>query len=169
MQRRGAPLRYTGIFDLESRYPGRDRGIHLGHFSTGVALAEVKVNVTTGKTRVVRLVVAQDVGRAINPIDVEGQIEGAMVMELGAALMEEYIPGQTLDLTRYRIPRIRDVPELKVIVVEVASREGPYGAKGVGEAATGHVRAALLNAVSDAAGIRIGRIPASPQRLKETV
>jgi aldehyde oxidoreductase len=165
MERQGVPLRYTGVFDLHERYPDAESGTYLGHFSSGVALAEVAVNISTGKTRVVRLVVAQDVGRAVNPIDVQGQIEGGMAMEMGAALMEEYVPGITMDFKRYHIPRVRDMPEMKVIVVEVASHEGPFGAKGVGEAASGHVRAALINAISDAAGVRIRRIPVSPEHL----
>jgi aldehyde oxidoreductase len=166
LRRRALPLKYTGVFDLEGKQGGDRPYPYLGHFSVGVALAEVIVDTTKGKTRVARLIVAQDVGRAINPIDVEGQIEGAMVMELGAALMEEYVPGQTVDLVHYRIPRVRDVPELKTIVVEVASKDGPFGAKGVGEAASGHVRAAILNAIRNGTGVRVTRLPASAERIR---
>ncbi len=90
-------------------------------------------------------------------------------MELGATLMEEYIPGQTLDLKHYRIPRIRDFPEIKVLLVERPGRHGPLGAKGAGEAVMGHVRAAIANAVYDATGVRIRRLPAIPARVLEAL
>jgi CO/xanthine dehydrogenase Mo-binding subunit len=111
---------------------------------------------------VLKVVVAQDVGRAINPVDLRGQIEGAVVMELGATLMEEYIPGQTLDLKSYRIPRIKDVPEITVLPLEYPSHDGPHGAKGVGEAVMGHTRAAIVNGFYNATGVRLPRIPATP-------
>ena len=167
--RRGLPLKYTGIFDLEARYPEAARPPHLGHFTVGAAVAEVSVNLRTGRVKALRLVVAQDAGRVINPIDVRGQIEGAAVMDLGAVLTEEYVLGQTLDFKSYRLPRMRDVPELKVIVVEVPGHAGPHGVKGIGEAALGHVRAAVLNAIADATGVRIRRLPATPQRVLEAL
>jgi len=167
--RRRLPRRYTGVFDLEARYPKQGRPRYLGHFSVGAALAEVSVNVTTGKVNVTRLVVAQDVGKAVNPIDVRGQIEGAAMMDLGAALLEEHVPGHTLDFKRYRLPRTRDLPQLKVIVVEVPGVDGPHGVKGVGEAAAGHVRAAILNAIYDAIGVRVRRLPATPERVLEAL
>jgi CO/xanthine dehydrogenase Mo-binding subunit len=125
----------------------------------------VHLDLITGKVRVLRVAVAQDVGRALNPVDIAGQVEGAVVMDVGSALMEEHIPGQTLSFKSYPIPRSKDAPEIEVILVEVAGKDGPYGAKGVGEAVMGHTRAAILNAVSDAAGIRITQIPVTPARL----
>ncbi len=164
-ERTGQPLKCTGTFSLDDNLPQSGQTHALGHFVVGVALAQVRVNIKTGKIKVLRVVVAQDVGRAINPVDLQGQIEGAVVMELGATLMEEYIPGQTLNLKQYRIPRIRDVPEIKVLLVEELGKDGPLGAKGAGEAVMGHIRAAITNAIYDAAGVRIHRIPATPARV----
>jgi CO/xanthine dehydrogenase Mo-binding subunit/aerobic-type carbon monoxide dehydrogenase small subunit (CoxS/CutS family) len=168
-QRTGQPLKYTGSFSLNGRLLQDGPSHALGHYVAGVALAQVRVNVKSGKVKVLRVVVAQDVGRAINPVDLQGQIEGAVVMELGATLMEEYIPGQTLNLKHYRIPRIRDVPEIKVLLIERPGKHGPLGAKGAGEAVMGHVRAAIANAVYDATGVRIHRLPATPARVLEAL
>ena len=79
--------------------------------------------------------------------------------------MEEHIPGKTLDFKSYTIPRAKDAPEIDVILVEVQGKDGPYGAKGVGEAVMGHSRAAIMNAISDAAGKRITQVPATPERV----
>jgi CO/xanthine dehydrogenase Mo-binding subunit len=160
-KRTGQSPKYTGTLDLSDRLPQDRRQQSLGHFVVGVTLAQVRVNIKTGRVKVLQVVVAQDVGRAINPVDLQGQIEGAVVMELGATLMEEYIPGQTLDLKSYRIPRIKDMPEIKIILIEGGSRDGPLGAKGVGEAVMGHIRGAIANAIYDATGVRVRHLPAT--------
>ena len=165
LERTGAPRSYLGAQDLEARYPRETRPKYLGHFVAGVAIARVSVNTRSGNTLVPEVIVAQDVGRAINPQDLRGQIEGAVVMELGASVMEEYRPGESLDFKSYRIPRISDVPQIKVHLVEVPSRHGPHGAKGAGEAVMGHTRAAILNAIADATGVRIRELPATPARI----
>jgi len=125
--------------------------------------------VITGRSKVLKVVVAQDIGHAINPIDLEGQIEGAVVMELGSVLMEEHIPGQTLSFKTYSMPRAKDAPKIESILVETEGSHGPFGAKGVGEAMMGHTRAAMLNAICDAAGKRITRIPVTPGRLLQAL
>jgi len=165
MAQAGRALRYRGTFDLEDRYDRENRPRYLGQFSVGTAVATVSVQLRTGKVRTRQLVLAQDVGRVINLTDLTGQLEGAAVMDVGAALMEEYVPGRTLGFGAYRIPRAPDAPEIKVIPVEVPSQHGPHGCKGVGETGTGHVRAALINAIYHAIGARVRRIPASPQRV----
>ena len=165
IERTGAPRSFLGAQDLEDRYPREIRPKYLGQFVVGVAIARVSVNTRSGKTVVPEVIVAQDVGRAINPQDLRGQIEGAVVMELGASLMEEYFPGQTVDFKSYRIPRISDAPQIGVHLVEIPSRHGPHGAKGAGEAVMGHTRAALLNAIADATGVRVRELPATPGRI----
>jgi CO/xanthine dehydrogenase Mo-binding subunit len=161
---------FTGVLDLEEHYPDRDpRFSQLGHFVCGAAIAQVRLDRLTGKVKVLKVVVAQDVGRAINPLDLEGQIQGAVLMELGSALMEEHIPGRTLDFKSYPVPRAKDAPEIEVILVEVPGIDGPYGAKGAGEAMMGHSRAAILNAISDAAGTRLTHIPVTPARLRSFI
>jgi CO/xanthine dehydrogenase Mo-binding subunit len=166
----GKPTQFTGILDLEGRYPQRDARFMLtGNFVSGAAVAQVQLDVKTGKIKVLKVIVAQDVGRAINPIDLEGQIEGAVVMELGSVLMEEFVPGKTLNFKTYSIPRAKDAPEIESILVETEGSDGPHGAKGVGEAIMGHTRAAILNAICDAANKRITQLPVTPRRLLEAL
>jgi CO/xanthine dehydrogenase Mo-binding subunit len=165
MDRVGLSLVYTGALDLEDRFPKSERPQYLGHFVAGITLAQVRVTKRTGVVEVLRAILAQDVGKALNPQDLEGQLQGAIVMDLGAALMEEYIPGETLDFKSYPLPRTTDVPQIEVIPVEVPGHDGPLGAKGVGEATMGHTRAAILNATCDAIGARLRRIPATPERV----
>jgi aldehyde oxidoreductase len=165
-QRIGHPLRYTGSLNLTHREQGNGKSKPLTHFVVGAAAAQVRVNIKNGKIHVLRVVIAQDVGRTINPVDLQGQVEGAVVMELGATLLEEYIPGQTLDFKSYQIPRIKDVPEITVLPVERSGQDGPLGSKGIGEAVLGHTRAAIANAFFNATGCRLQHIPATPARVK---
>jgi len=113
---------------------------------------------------VVRAVGATDVGKAINPLGLQGQVEGGLIMGIGHALTEEFIVENgeifTDSLSRYRMPSIKHVPEdIKVIIVEDPTAEGPYGGKGVGEISTMPVPPAIVNAVYNACGIRLNRIP----------
>ena len=108
---------------------------------------------------------AKDMGRAVNPSGAEGQIQGSIVMGMGAALYEEYIPGQTTDLSQYQLPLVACMPEIKVILVEVPSRLGPYGVKGLGEAPLLPSTPAIINAVSRAISSRLRSIPATPERV----
>lgn len=125
--------------------------------------AEVEVDPGTGEVGVTRLVAAADAGRAINPLACVQQIEGSTVLGLGMALMEEVVfdGGRTLNPTflDYKLPTLVDVPETEAIVVECAQDEGPYGARGIGESATGAVPAALGNAVLDATGVQMTSLP----------
>jgi CO/xanthine dehydrogenase Mo-binding subunit len=105
------------------------------------------------------------VGRIINPQGVKGQVEGAILMSLGAALMEEYIPGVSTGFGDYYLPTIRSAPEIEVILVEVPSRWGPLGAKGIGEGATLPTAPAILNAICHATGARVRQLPATPERV----
>ena len=106
-------------------------------FSFAAQAAEVEVNTITGEVSVLRVVAATDVGMAINPIGLQGQVEGGIVMGLGNALIEDFIVKEgrvvTDRLARYRIPSIVHAPEIISLIVEDPAREGPYGAKGVGE------------------------------------
>jgi xanthine dehydrogenase molybdenum-binding subunit len=141
------------------------------HFAYGYAtqVAEVEVDVETGKVRVLRVAAAHDVGKAINPTAVEGQIEGGVVMGIGLALTEqmELRDGvlMTDTLAKYKIPRTEDVPEIVPIIVEMPSAEGPFGAKGVGEIPSIPTVPAIVNAIYDATGVRCLNIPVTPERL----
>jgi aldehyde oxidoreductase len=138
-------------------------------YGFGAHLAEVSVDIELGTVRVLRIVAAHDVGRAINPTLVEGQIEGGAAQGLGMALMEEFFPGKGENLHDYLIPTIGDMPPVESILIEVPSSFGPYGAKGIGEQALIPTAPAILNAIYDATGVRIRRIPVTPDRVRAAI
>ncbi len=127
--------------------------------------AEVVVDAETGEIQVKRMVVAQDVGKALNPIAVEGQIEGALAQGIGFALSEELIVDQTTGkvitdcLDRVMLATAMDIPDQKIFLVETKDPEGPYGAKGVGEIGLNPTAAAIANAIYDAVGFRPRKLP----------
>jgi xanthine dehydrogenase molybdenum-binding subunit len=132
-------------------------------FSFGVQAAEVEVNKLTGEVRVLRVISANDVGMAVNPLGLQGQIEGGVMMGLGNALTEEFIMDNgyvvTDHLARYRVPGIMLTPEITAIIVEHPTAEGPYGAKGVGEICSIPTTPAITNAIYNAVGVRIDKTP----------
>jgi CO/xanthine dehydrogenase Mo-binding subunit len=133
-------------------------------------VAEVEVDPDTGEVTVLRYAVAQDVGFAINPKSVEGQMQGGAAQGLGIALFEEMVydeKGRLLNpnLLDYRLPTARDVPPIEAIIVEVPSEEGPYGARIVGEPSIVPGPAAVANAVADAVGARVFEAPITPERV----
>ena len=123
----------------------------------------------TGVVRVLKLVAAHDVGRAINPQSVEGQIQGGAVMGLGYALMEEVVVQDGVNLTTsfasYLIPSAGDVPDVEPLVIESGEGLGPFGARGIGEPPIGPPAAAIANAIEDATGARITELPITPERV----
>ncbi|WP_420391284.1 molybdopterin-dependent oxidoreductase [Acuticoccus sp.] len=128
-------------------------------------MAELEVDVELGTVRLLKITAAHDVGRAINPVLVDGQIHGGVAQGLGMALMEAYVPGRTENLHDYLIPTIGDVPPIETIIVEVADPHGPYGAKGLGEHALIPTAPAILNAIRHACGARLTDVPATPDRV----
>ena len=132
-------------------------------FSFAAQAAEVEVDVETGEVRVLTVIAANDVGRAINPLGLLGQVEGGVMMGLGNALTEEFIVEDgrvfTDRLARYRMPGITQTPEIVSIVVEHPTSDGPYGAKGVGEICSIPTTPAITNAIYYATGVRIRRLP----------
>jgi CO/xanthine dehydrogenase Mo-binding subunit len=133
-------------------------------------LARVAVDPETGEVRVLDYIAAQDVGRAINPAEVEGQIHGGVVQGIGWALLEGMTydeQGQLLTSTLmdYALPHSQDVPTITPLLVEVPSELGPFGAKGVGEPPVVPVAAAIANALRDAVGVRMAQLPMTPERV----
>jgi CO/xanthine dehydrogenase Mo-binding subunit/aerobic-type carbon monoxide dehydrogenase small subunit (CoxS/CutS family) len=132
-------------------------------FSFGVQAAEVEVNKLTGEVRVLRVISANDVGMAVNPLGLQGQVEGGVMMGLGNALTEEFIVENgyvvTDHLARYRIPGIMLTPEITSIIVEHPVAAGPYGAKGVGEMCSIPTTPAITNAIYNAVGVRVDKLP----------
>jgi CO/xanthine dehydrogenase Mo-binding subunit len=109
------------------------------------------------------------VGRAINPTLIEGQIEGGIAQGLGMALMEEFVPGKGENLHDYLIPTFGDVPIVESILIEDPSPVGPFGAKGIGEQALIPTAPAILNALYHAAGVRIHKLPATPDKVRAAI
>ncbi|MBK6791622.1 MAG: molybdopterin-dependent oxidoreductase [Anaerolineales bacterium] len=132
-------------------------------FSFGVQAAEVEVNKRTGEVRVLRVVSANDVGMAINPLGLQGQVEGGVMMGLGNCLTEDFIVEDgnvvTDRLARYRVPGIMLTPEITAIIVEHPIAAGPYGAKGVGEISSIPTTPAITNAIYNAVGVRFDKLP----------
>jgi aldehyde oxidoreductase len=138
-------------------------------FGFGAHLAEIAVDTELGTVRVLKITAAHDVGRAINPTLIEGQIEGGAAQGLGMALMEEFFPGKGENLHDYLIPSAGDMPPVESILIEDPSSIGPFGAKGIGEQAVIPTAPAILNAVHDAIGVRIHRVPATPDRIRAAI
>ncbi len=147
---------------------GQDGDMHFA-FGYATQAAEVEVDITSGRVRVLRVIAAHDVGRAINPRALEGQLEGGVVMGLGYALMEDFTMDegrpQKITFTKYKIPTPRDMPEIIPIILEHPTAEGPYGAKGVGEITSIPTAPAITNAIHDAVGVRTFSLPATPERI----
>jgi CO/xanthine dehydrogenase Mo-binding subunit len=141
------------------------QGVPYSVFGFGAHMAEIEVDKELGTIRVLRVTAAHDVGRAINPTLIEGQIEGGVAQGLGMALMEEFFPGKGENLHDYLIPSAGDIPPIESIIIEDPSPIGPFGAKGIGEQAVIPTAPAILNALHDAVGIRLRRIPAIPDRV----
>ena len=132
-------------------------------------VAEVEVDTATGSIKVLNYVAAHDVGRAINPTLIEGQVEGGAAQGLGMALMEEFTPGKGENLHDYLIPTVGDMPPVETILIEKRSSVGPFGAKGIGEQAVIPTAPAILNAIHDAIGVRIRKVPATPDRIRAAI
>jgi len=155
---------------------GKFRGAAVGSsaaFSYGAQVAEVSVDEETGMIRVEKVWVAHDCGFAINPLAVEGQVQGSVWMGMGQALCEEtqYHEGRALraNLLDYRVPTIVESPPIEVHIVESRDPGGPFGAKEAGEGSLAGFLAALTNAVHDAVGLRLSELPASPDRVLEAL
>lgn len=134
-------------------------------YGYGAQIAELEVDMALGTVKLLKITAAHDVGRAINPLLAEGQVEGGIAQGIGMALMEEYVPGRTENLHDYLIPTIGDVPEIETILVEVPDPEGPFGAKGLGEHVLIPTAPAILNAIRHATGVLVTRLPATPDRV----
>ena len=170
-KRCGKILKGEGRFDPETTRldPETGQGAPYATYAFATHLAEVEVDTETGKVKVNRVIASHDVGKAIHPMNVIGQIMGGVAMGTGFALMEEFVPGETTSFVNYLIPTSKDIPEVIPIIVEEEEPTGPFGAKGVGEPALIPSAPAILNAIADAIGQRIYHLPANLERVLETV
>ena len=142
-------------------------------FTFGVQAAEVELDTLSGQVRVLKIIAANDVGIAINPLGLQGQVEGGIMMGIGNCLTEKFIVenGRVLTerLSQYHIPGFQLTPEITSIVVEHPTAEGPYGAKGVGEICSIPTTPAITNAIYHAIGLRVDRTPVDPELIKKAL
>lgn len=169
MREQGQEAKVRYVYDAPKTQPlGTGGDMHFA-FSYATQAALVEVDLGTGAVKVLKIIAANDVGRAINPKTLEGQVEGGIVMGLGNCLTEEYIvedgvPWSTL-FARYRIPSIKHTPEIVSHFVEEQVSTGPFGAKGVGEITSINTTPAIANAIYNATGVRVYRIPVDQDAL----
>lgn len=150
--------------------PETGQGKPFNTYVYATQIAEVDVDDETGEVEVLRVVAAHDCGTAINPMLVEGQVQGGISMGVGYALQEEMLfdaAGRQVNpnLTNYIMPTSLDMPEIEVDIVESYDPTGPFGAKGVGEPTLVPTAAAIMNAIHDAVGVRITSLPATSEKV----
>ncbi len=168
-KREGREVRASVVYEAPKTAPLGEAGDM--HFAYGYATqaALVEVDTDSGQVEVLKVIAAHDVGRALNPLAVVGQIKGGVVMGVGIALQEEFVVEagipKTTSLARYKIPDVERAPEIVPIIVEDAASEGPYGAKGIGEIPSIPTAPAIINAIYNATGVRVYSLPATPKRV----
>jgi len=140
-----------------------------GTYVYAAQIAEVEVDTETGQVEILKITAVHDCGTAINPMMVEGQVEGGVAMGVGFAMMEEMVVERgrvkNPQLTDYVVPTALDVPEIVTRIVERPDPTGPFGAKGVGECAPLPTAPAIVNAIQDAVGVRIRDLPVTPEKI----
>jgi len=144
-------------------------GIHYSYCFASSAVA-VEVDTQTGAVKVLKVHLAQDVGRALHPVNLIGQIEGSALMGVGLALSEQYLSDDTRVVTdtlaKLGVPSLDETPEIDAVYCEVADPDGPYGAKGMGEVGLNPLAPALSNAIFDAVGVRLQHLPMTADKVK---
>ncbi|HWP48722.1 MAG TPA: molybdopterin cofactor-binding domain-containing protein [Candidatus Limnocylindrales bacterium] len=161
-----SPTSFMGYFDPQTTPLSElGQGSPYQTYGFGTHLAHVQVHTRTGEVKVLQFIAAHDVGRAINPKGVEGQIEGGVVMGLGFALTERFVPEKTHNFSTYLIPTFEETPEIYPLIIESEEPAGPFGAKGVGELAMIGTAPAIINAIYNATGARIYSLPATPEKV----
>ncbi|MGF1631325.1 MAG: molybdopterin-dependent oxidoreductase [Kiloniellaceae bacterium] len=164
--RRGDVLCGSGTFDPPTtKLDANGQGQPYATYGFAAQIAEVEVDLDLGTVKVLRMAAAHDVGRAVNPTLVEGQIHGGIAQGLGLALMEEYLPGRSENLHDYLIPTFGDMPEIDCFLIEDPEPLGPYGAKGVGEHSLIATAPAIFGGIEQATGVRPQQAPATPHRV----
>jgi len=163
------PTRYLHEYLAPATKPlGTEGDMHFG-FSYAAQAALIELDTDTGEVHVLKIVTATDIGRALNPLALQGQVEGGIMMCLGNALTEEYIVEHgkvwTDLLAKYKMPSIKHTPEIVSFLVEDEISSGPYGAKGVGEISSIPTTPAITNAIYNACGVRVKRLPVDQDAL----
>ena len=153
--------------------PETNQGDAYATYSYATQVVEVEVDPETGKVDVLNVAAIQDVGKAINPMLCEGQIEGGTVQGMGYGLFEEVKSKNCVVVTKnfdnFIIPTTTDIPNITSVIVEDKEPKGPYGAKGVGEPSIIPTAPAIINAIYDAIGVRIFELPANLERIRSAI
>ncbi len=147
--------------------PVDGHGVPWETYSFGVQMAEIAVEVATGKVQVLKVTSVHDLGTIINKQNVEGQLHGGISMGLGYALMEEFVYDQTDSFAKLRIPRAKETPDMEVITLNIPRANGPFGACGMAEYADVPTAPAIANAIYDACGVRVRDLPATPEKIRK--
>lgn len=168
---KGRPPQGAGTYNPETTFldPETGQGKPYEEYVYATQIAEVEVDTETGEVEVLRIAAAHDCGKAVNPMLLEGQIEGGVAMGIGYGLFEEMVleNGEVLNpqFTDYVLPTALDVPEIMVALIEKPAPKGPFGAKGIAEASLLPTAPAIINAIYDAVGVRIRELPATPEKI----
>jgi CO/xanthine dehydrogenase Mo-binding subunit/aerobic-type carbon monoxide dehydrogenase small subunit (CoxS/CutS family) len=149
--------------------PKTGQGIPWETYSFGIQMAEVAVEVKTGKVNALKITSVHDLGTVINRLNVEGQLHGGICMGLGYALMEEFIYNKTDNFAKFKIPRAKDMPDMEVITLNIPRKKGPLGASGTAEYADVPTAPAIANAIYNACGVRIRDLPITPEKIKQSL
>ena len=152
----------------ETKPLGQGGDMHVA-FSFAAQAALVEINTITGEVKVPEVIVANDVGFAINPLGLKGQVEGGIIMGIGHALVEDFVLEEGMVITdrlaKYRVPSIYYTPEITSFIVEHPTADGPYGAKGIGEIVLIPTIPAITNAIYNAIGVRVDKLPVDQEQL----
>jgi len=171
MKAKGLPTLYKAINKpVTSRPdPKTGQGVPWETYSFGIQMAEVSVEIKTGKVDVLKITSVHDLGTVINIQNVEGQLHGGIYMGLGYALMEEFVYTKTDSFAKFKVPRAKDMPEMEIITLNIPRKKGPFGASGTAEYADVPTAPAIANAIYNACGARIRDLPITPEKIKKAL
>ncbi len=171
MKAKGLPTLYKAVNKpVTSRPdPKTGQGVPWETYSFGIQMAEVAVEIKTGKVDVLKITSVHDLGTVINIQNVEGQLHGGIYMGLGYALMEEFVYTKTDSFAKFRVPRAKDMPDMEVITLNIPRKKGPFGASGTAEYADVPTAPAIANAIFNACGVRIRDLPMTPEKIKKAL
>ncbi len=170
MKAKGLPTLFKAINKpVTSRPdPKTGQGIPWETYSFGIQMAEVAVEVKTGKVDVLKITSVHDLGTVINSQHVEGQLHGGIAMGLGYALMEDFVYTKTDTFAKLKVPRAKDMPDMEVITLDIPKSKGPFGASGMAEYADVPTAPAIANAIYHACGLRVRDLPITPEKIKQS-
>ncbi len=169
LKKANKPIRYMGTKAVSGGQldPETGQGPTFESQVHNIQMAEVEVNTETGNVRVIKMTTAVDPGPVINPLNLEGQLEGGMDQGVGYALREEYVSGKTKDWVSFKYPTMKTAFDMEIVTpLETPRTKGTLGSTGIGEMTMVSTAPAVINAIKDACGVRIRNLPATPEKIK---